>query len=309
MLSTSWRNVTNGIENDCIVSAPPSRPIRSANSVSSGVISSAAMIRGVTRKRTGIEPHRRQRVDFLVDLHRADLGGERGARSGRRAGSRSSGGPSSRSIDRPIRSATKISAPKRLIGIADWNARITPSRNEISATIGSASAPTRSQIAPDVLPADRRRVPRRVDQRGRSLADELDLRRGCRATTPAAMTPISSIDGTPRRPADRGRARGRSGSNCCSSTSNAGFRFATCELRRARPAAAGRRTSRRRRRRSSRRRRRRRRRAAPGASAIALPAVGPTRRGSSIASRRPDSASTRRPSAAVGDRERSHRAA
>ena len=37
------------------------------------------MTRGVTRKRTGIEPHRRQRVDLLVDPHRADLGGERGA--------------------------------------------------------------------------------------------------------------------------------------------------------------------------------------------------------------------------------------
>ena len=46
----------------------------------------------------------------------------------------------------PIRSATKISAPKRRIGTADWNARISPSRNEISATIGNPSAPTRSQM-------------------------------------------------------------------------------------------------------------------------------------------------------------------
>ena len=56
-------------------------------------------------------------------------------------------GPSSRSIASPIRSATKISAPNFFIGIADWNARITPSKNEISATIGNASAPTFSQIS------------------------------------------------------------------------------------------------------------------------------------------------------------------
>src|SRR5437773_608230 len=56
-------------------------------------------------------------------------------------------GPSSRSIASPIRSATKISAPNFFIGIADWKARMTPSRNEISATIGSASAPTFSQIS------------------------------------------------------------------------------------------------------------------------------------------------------------------
>src|SRR5258707_1035672 len=48
-------------------------------------------------------------------------------------------GPSSRTIEMPIRSATKISAPKRRIGTADWNARISPSRNEISATIGGAT--------------------------------------------------------------------------------------------------------------------------------------------------------------------------
>jgi len=46
-----------------------------------------------------------------------------------------------------MRSATKISAPNFFIGTADWNARITPIRNEISATIGSASAPTFSQIS------------------------------------------------------------------------------------------------------------------------------------------------------------------
>src|SRR5438132_1697086 len=55
-------------------------------------------------------------------------------------------GPSSRSIESPTRSATKISAPNCFIGTADWNARMMPSRKEISATIGSALTPTCSQV-------------------------------------------------------------------------------------------------------------------------------------------------------------------
>ena len=54
--STCFRNVTNGMEKDCIVRAPPSRPTMFAKSVRRGVISNAAMIRGVTRKRTGLKP-------------------------------------------------------------------------------------------------------------------------------------------------------------------------------------------------------------------------------------------------------------
>ena len=54
--SISFRNVTIGIENVVIVRAPPIIPTRSEKSVSSGVISTAAMIRGVTRKRTGESP-------------------------------------------------------------------------------------------------------------------------------------------------------------------------------------------------------------------------------------------------------------
>ena len=146
MPSTSWTNVMNGIENDCSVSAPPSRLTRSANSVKRGVISSAAMTRVVTRKRTGSRPivvsASTSWLTFIVPISAANAAPERPA-------SRMAviSGPSSRSIARPIRSATKISAPNFFIGIADWKARITPSRNEISATIGSASAPTCSQIS------------------------------------------------------------------------------------------------------------------------------------------------------------------
>ena len=84
-------------------------------------------------------------------------------------------GPSSRSIASPIRSATKISAPNLRIGIADWNARITPSRNEISATIGSASAPTRSQMRHTSFQRIVDGCSSAYDQRSGGLADEDDL--------------------------------------------------------------------------------------------------------------------------------------
>ena len=103
------------------------------------------MIRGVTRKRTGERPivvnASTSWLTRIVPISAANAAPERPAR---RIDVIS--GPSSRSIDNPIRSATKISAPKRFIGTADWNARIIPSRNEISATIGNASAPTCSQM-------------------------------------------------------------------------------------------------------------------------------------------------------------------
>ena len=78
-LSTSFRNVTIGIENDCIVSAPPTMPTRSENSVEQR----RHQHRGDDPRRDQeahrVEPHRRQRVDLLVDAHRADLGRERRA--------------------------------------------------------------------------------------------------------------------------------------------------------------------------------------------------------------------------------------
>ena len=51
-----------------------------------------------------------------------------------------------------------------------------PSRNEISATIGSASAPTRSQMRQTSRQRTLSRMARRVDERRGGLADELDLR-------------------------------------------------------------------------------------------------------------------------------------
>ena len=174
-LSTSFRNVTIGIENDCIVSAPPIMPTRSENSVSSGVISTAAMMRGVTRKRTGLKPivvrASTSWLTRIVPISAAKAAPERPA-------SRIAviSGPSSRSIDRPIRSATKISAPKRFIGTADWNARIMPSRNEISATIGSASTPTCSQMRQTSFQRTLRGWRAAIHERRGRLADELDLR-------------------------------------------------------------------------------------------------------------------------------------
>ena len=172
--STSCANVTNGIWNDSIVNAPPRSPTRLANSVSSGVISNAARTRVVTRKRTGSSPivvsASISWLTRIVPISAANAAPERPA-------SRIAviSAPSSRSIDRPIRSATKISAPNFFIGTADWNARITPIRNEISATIGNASAPHLLADEPDVAPADRRRMPHGVGERGHRLAHERDL--------------------------------------------------------------------------------------------------------------------------------------
>ncbi len=76
------------------------------------------MIRGVTRKRTGLNPivvnASTSWLTRIVPISAANAAPERPA-------SRMAviSGPSSRSIDNPIRSATKISAPKRFIGTAD----------------------------------------------------------------------------------------------------------------------------------------------------------------------------------------------
>ena len=205
-LSISFRNVTIGIENDCIVTAPPTIPTRSENSTSSGVISKAAMIRGVTRKRTGLKPivvsASTSWLTRIVPISAANAAPERPA-------SRIAviSGPSSRSIDRPIRSATKISAPKRFIGTADWNARIMPSRNEISATIGSASAPTCSQIRQTSL----QRTLRGWRAAKASAATVSPMNSSCvrmSRQTPYAAKPTSSIAGR----------RGGSGSRSCAST-------------------------------------------------------------------------------------------
>ena len=163
------------------------------------------MIRGVTRKRTGSRPivvsASTSWLTFIVPISAANAAPERPA-------SRIAviSGPSSRSIARPIRSATKISAPNLRIGIADWNARITPSRNEISATIGSASAPTRSQIRHTSFQRIVDGCAQRVDQRRRRLADEDDLL--AQVVAHAGGDDADFLDRrAPRRPADRDRGR------------------------------------------------------------------------------------------------------
>ena len=74
-------NVTNGIEKLCSVIAPPTQ----ADEVGEQRQQRRHQQRGDDTRRDQeahrIEAHRRQRVDFLVDRHRADLGGERRARA------------------------------------------------------------------------------------------------------------------------------------------------------------------------------------------------------------------------------------
>ena len=197
MPSTSFTNVTNGIANDSIVNAPPSRPTRSANSVSSGVISTAAMTRVRHEEAHRVEAHRRQRVDLLVDAHRADLGGERGAGA---AGEQDRGHqrPSSRSIARPIRSATKISAP---------NASSAPP----TGTRGSRRAGTRSarrsaahrrrpaRRSANVAPADRRRMANRRSRAPRSPRPGTRSASRMSRSTPLGVAPDLLDRGPARR--------------------------------------------------------------------------------------------------------------
>ena len=306
-LSTSCTNVTNGIANDCIVSAPPSMPTRSANSVEQR----RHQQRGDDPRRDEeahrIEAHRRQRVDLLVDASSCRSRRRTPRRSGRRAGSPSSAARARAASTRPIRSATKISAPKRFIGTADWNARIMPSRNEISATIGSASAPTRSQMRQTSSSARCADARPRSTSAAVSLADE--RRSASRDVAPDAGG--GAADLLDRRAgacgSDRGRASSACGSNCCSSASNAGLQVA-----RPRPAPSrGWRSevdeaARCRRRRSSRRRPRRRR---PACAALrrAARCASPQTPRIVFASRRPDSASDAPAVGVSRDRERRRR--
>ena len=85
-------------------------------------------------------------------------------------------GPSSRRIDKPTRSATNSSAPNWRIGTADWNARMMPSRNEMSATIGNAFTPTCSQVYQTSFHRTLRRIADREPQRGTRFSDKGDLR-------------------------------------------------------------------------------------------------------------------------------------
>ena len=62
-------------------SAPPVRPMQSAITVSSGSAITSPMTRGTTSTSYGSTPVAFERIHFLVELHRADLGGERAARA------------------------------------------------------------------------------------------------------------------------------------------------------------------------------------------------------------------------------------
>ena len=172
------------------------------------------MIRGVTRNRTGLNPivvsASTSWLTRIVPISAAKAAPERPA-------SRMAviSGPSSRSIDNPMRSATKISAPKRFIGTADWNARIIPSRTEISATIGSASAPTCSQMRKTSF----QRTLRGLRAANASAANVSPMNSTCvrmSRQTPYAATPISSSAGRRLGSGSRSCAR-TAGSNCFSS--------------------------------------------------------------------------------------------
>ena len=89
---------------------PPITPNRSANTVSTGVMTTAASTRGTTRNRTGSSPMVLSASissrTFMVPISAAKAEPERPARI--IAVIR---GPISRSTDKPIMLATKISAP------------------------------------------------------------------------------------------------------------------------------------------------------------------------------------------------------
>ena len=71
-----------------------------------------------------------------------------------------------------------------------------PSRNEISATIGSASAPTRSQMRQTSFQRTRRRMPHARSTSAAAVSPtNVDLLAHVVATMPAAMAPISSTAG------------------------------------------------------------------------------------------------------------------
>ena len=138
-----FANVTGGNPSCTNTTSPPSSANALVSTVSAGTTATAASTRGTTRKRTGsrpiVESASISSLTFIVPISAANAEPER-------AVSRIAAisGPSSRSIEIPSRSATKISAPKRCIGIAPWKARIRPSRKPTSATIGTAPIPARS---------------------------------------------------------------------------------------------------------------------------------------------------------------------
>jgi hypothetical protein len=73
--------VTTGIENDVIVIAPPTRPDEHREQHQERRHQERGDDARRHQETHRVEAHRRDRVDLLVDAHRADLGGERRARA------------------------------------------------------------------------------------------------------------------------------------------------------------------------------------------------------------------------------------
>ena len=93
------------------------------------------------------EPHRRhahrvERVDLGAHAHRAELGGDRRAGAPGRDRSRSSSAPNSRTIDRPIMSATNRPAPNRWSSTTPWNASVVPSKKPSRPTMPPPRRPS-----------------------------------------------------------------------------------------------------------------------------------------------------------------------
>ena len=107
--------------------AMPSRPAVSSANVITGITSMAAIMRGSTSMVIGSRPivtsASTSSFTFMVPISAAKAEPVRPARI-----TEASNGPSSRSRLIATRLATKMSAPNRRIGTADWNARISPIR-------------------------------------------------------------------------------------------------------------------------------------------------------------------------------------
>gem|GEM_PF-2602234 len=110
-----------------------------------GVTNSAARTRGTARKRKGSRPMvvraLTSSLTFMVPISAAKAAPERPA--SKMAVTR---GPSSRSMEMPSMSGMKMSAPKRLSGMADWKAMIRPMRKPIRPMMGMALTPAVSQV-------------------------------------------------------------------------------------------------------------------------------------------------------------------
>ena len=155
-----------------------------------------------------VESHRRQRVDLLVDAHRADLRGERSPRS-----------PGEQDRRHQRTELAQHREPDQ-VGDEDLGAealhRDRGLEREDHAEQERDERDDRQAVgarplgdAPDVAPADGVRMRERVGERSGGFADERDLRASCRATRCAAARPTSSMT----------RWRGGSGSRSCSRTS------------------------------------------------------------------------------------------